>query len=100
MGSMMEIVDKGGQYELSLDGVKVGVCVYRDAGDRRVFLHTEIDSEYAGQGLGSTLVRFALDDVREKDKRIVARCPMVAAYVAKHHDYDDLLDDPAGVDAP
>ena len=92
-----EILDAGGQYELRIDGERVGVCVYRDAGERRIFLHTEIDADYAGQGLATELVAWALADVRSKGKRIVARCPMVAAYLGKHHDFDDIVDHPAGV---
>jgi hypothetical protein len=32
--------------------------------------------------------------------RIVAQCPMVSAYLRKHHEFDDLIDRPPGVDAP
>jgi predicted GNAT family acetyltransferase len=99
MGGVMEIVDSGSRYELWLDGVMRGFAQYRDSGERRVFLHTEIEQGFEGRGLASELVRFALDDVRGKGKRIVARCPMVSAYVGKHHDWDDLIDTPGGVDA-
>ncbi len=97
MVNVKEIVDAGGQYELRIDGERVGLCTYRDAGARRVFLHTEIDAAHAGQGLATELIEWALADVRSKDKRIVARCPMVAAYLKKHHDFDDIVDHPAGV---
>jgi predicted GNAT family acetyltransferase len=99
MGCVMEIVDNDGRYELRLDGVTRGFAQYRDSGGRRVFLHTEIEAGFEGRGLASELVRFALDDVRDRGKRIVARCPMVAAYVGKHHEWDDLIDVTGGVDA-
>ena len=97
---MIDIRDTGSSYELSVDGVLAGRCVYRDAGERRVFLHTEVDAEYAGRGLATQLVEYALDDCRATGKRIVARCPMVSAYLTKHHDFDDLVDTPPGVDQP
>lgn len=95
----MEIVESEGRYELILDGVTRGFTQYRDHGERRVFLHTEIENGFEGRGLASELVRFALDDVRRQGKRIVSRCPMVSAYLAKHHDWDDIVDTPGGVEA-
>jgi predicted GNAT family acetyltransferase len=91
--------DADGRYELSIHGEVVGVSTYRDIGERRVFDHTEVDSAYEGHGLASKLVTFALDDVRDKGKRIVARCAMVKAHVEKHHEWDDIVDNPRGVDA-
>lgn len=55
------------------------------------FTHTEIDPAFEGQGLGSKLVRFALDDVREHgDRKVLPLCPFVLGWMAKHPDYQDL----------
>jgi predicted GNAT family acetyltransferase len=97
---MTQINDAPGRYELWEDGKVVGESVYRDAGNRRVFLHTEVDADYAGRGLATQLITWALNDVRAKGKRFVAICPLVAAYVQKHHEFDDILDTVAGVDGP
>ncbi|TXN29683.1 GNAT family N-acetyltransferase [Lacisediminihabitans profunda] len=97
---MKTIEDVGGRYELAIDGAAVAVSTYRDVGQRRVFLHTEVDPDHAGQGLATELIEWALGDVREKGLRIVARCPMVAGYLTKHHQFDDLVDSPQGVDGP
>jgi predicted GNAT family acetyltransferase len=95
---MIELSDTGQRYEISIDGTVVGRCFYRDLGPRRVFLHTEVDAEHAGQGLATRLIEFALGDCRSRERRIVATCPMVAAYLGKHHEFEDLVDSPAGVD--
>jgi predicted GNAT family acetyltransferase len=97
---MTDITDTGGRYELRVDGAVAGRCYYRDAGSRRVFIHTEVDAEFAGRGLATRLVEYALADCRARGMRIVAQCPMVSAYLAKHHEFDDLIDRPPGVDAP
>jgi predicted GNAT family acetyltransferase len=86
------------RYELRIDGALVGACNYRDAGERRVLVHTEIEPDYSGQGLATELIVFALEDVRRLGKRAVAQCPMVAHYVEKHDEFDDILDHPAGVE--
>lgn len=85
-------------YELRSDGEEIGHINYRDDGERRVFLHAEVDDAHQGQGLATRMVRFALDDVRASGMRAVALCPMVADYVTKHRDYDDIVDPPHVLD--
>ena len=79
------------RYELVLDGTVVGVADYRDRGDALVFDHTEVDPARRGHGLGATLVRAALDDVRAHGRTIVPRCWFVAEFVERNPDYADLL---------
>ena len=56
-----------------------------------VFLHTEIDEEKQEKGLGSQLVRGALDDVRANSTaRVVAKCPFTFRYISEHDEYKDL----------
>jgi predicted GNAT family acetyltransferase len=56
-----------------------------------VFTHTEIDQELQERGLGSQLIRGALDDVRTStDARVVATCPFVRRFIRMHPDYQDL----------
>ena len=81
----------GSRYELLVDGRVTGVADYEDTGDVLVFFHTEVDPEEQGQGLGTTLVRGALDDVRRSGRTIVPRCPFVAHFLAEHRDYRDLV---------
>lgn len=86
-------------YELTSGGNVIGHINYRDDGDRRVLLHTEVDKEFAGQGLGTKLIVAALDDVRAQGKRAVALCSMIAKYVTTHRDYDDIVDPPHVLDS-
>ena len=79
-------------YVLAVDGEALGVASYEDDGDRRVCSHTEVDSSLEGQGMGSKLIRESLDDTRQSGKRIVPVCEFVAAYVKKHHDWDDIIE--------
>lgn len=72
------------------DGTEAGAASYRRAGDTVVFTHTEVDPSLEGQGIGSRLVREALDHVREQGATFVAQCRFVRDYVDEHHDWDDL----------
>lgn len=79
------------RFEVSLDGRRIGLADYVDAGGRRHFVHTEVDPAYGGQGHASTLIGQALDETRDEGLRVVAECSFVAAYIARHEEYQDLL---------
>ncbi|HEV7148564.1 MAG TPA: GNAT family N-acetyltransferase [Pedococcus sp.] len=79
------------RYEVSVDGVVAGVAVYHRDGDTVTFVHTEVDAAFEGQGIGGALARGALDDVRAQGGRVVAECPFIKAWIARHPDYQDLL---------
>ena len=80
------------RYEARIDGELAGIAEYR-ASDRIVtFVHTQVMSAFEGKGVGSALVRGALDDVRAQGKKVRAVCPFVKGYVEKHSDeYGDLV---------
>jgi predicted GNAT family acetyltransferase len=80
------------RFEIHLGRQVIGKSFYRVEENRRVFTHTEVEPDYQGHGLATQLVEFALNDTRAAGLRIVALCPTVAAYVARHHEYDDILD--------
>ena len=80
------------RYEGWVDGQLAGFAAYRLDPGRIVFTHTEVDDAYEGQGVGSTIARFALDDVRARgDLRVVPRCPFIRDWIEKHSDYQDLV---------
>jgi predicted GNAT family acetyltransferase len=79
------------RYEARLGGRIVAVSVYRRAGHRVIFIHTEVDPEFEGRGVGSRLAAGALDDVRSHGLRVTARCPFIASYIRRHPEYADLV---------
>ena len=80
------------RYEIHFGPTVIGKTVYRMEQGRRVFTHTEIDPDYRGHGLATQLIEFALNDTRNSGLRIVALCPTVAAYLAEHDEFDDIVD--------
>jgi predicted GNAT family acetyltransferase len=83
---------RSGRYVISLDGVDAGFSNYHLQDGVVTFMHTEIDPGHEGQGLGSALARGALEDVRARGLRVVARCPFIASYLKRHPEFLDLLD--------
>lgn len=64
---------------------------YRLREGRISFTHTEVADAYEGQGVGSTLVARALDDVRRRGLPMLPFCPFVNAYIKRHPEYSDLV---------
>ncbi|TQN28792.1 hypothetical protein FHX37_4157 [Haloactinospora alba] len=81
------------RYEIRGDGAPAGVAEYILTGGVMVFTHTQVGSPFAGRGLGSRLVRGALDDVRARNLRVIPVCPYVKGWIGRHPDYADLLYD-------
>ena len=87
-----EVVDnaQSQRYEIRRDGQVLGFAAYQKANRLIVFTHTEIEPGLEGQGIGSQLVRGALDDVRAQGLPVLPICPFVQEWMSRHPDYLDL----------
>ena len=84
-------VPEAGRYEIRDGEQLLGHADYQRDGDTVVFIHTEVDQDSGRSGLGGTLVRAALDDVRGRGGSVVALCPFVRGWIERHPEYADLL---------
>jgi predicted GNAT family acetyltransferase len=89
----IEITDNPDQdrYEVRSGGQVIGRADYRRDGNQIVIPHTPLDPAHRGQGLGGQMVRYALDDIRARDLKVVPACPFVSDYLARHPEYADIL---------
>jgi uncharacterized protein len=78
------------RFELDADG-HTALAYYRMAPGVITFTHTEVPPALSGQGVGSRLVRGALELARSQGLKVVAKCPFVSAYMGKHSEFNDLL---------
>jgi uncharacterized protein len=78
------------EFALETEGGRA-VAAYQREGDRVVFTHTVVPAELEGRGIGSRLVRGALDLVRDQGLKVVPQCAFVRAYIQRHPEYRDLL---------
>ncbi|MEH2508866.1 putative GNAT family acetyltransferase [Nitrobacteraceae bacterium AZCC 1564] len=78
------------RYQLEVEG-HIAATYYKLSGNVITFIHTEVPKELEGKGIGSRLVKGALDQVRADGLKVVAQCPFVKAYIGKHPEYADLL---------
>ncbi|RBM20267.1 GNAT family N-acetyltransferase [Streptomyces sp. PT12] len=68
-----------------------GYAEYLRTPELIVFVHTEVDPDREGQGIGSSLARVSLDAAREAGLRVLATCPFYAGWIGRHPEYADLL---------
>ena len=82
------------RFEIEVDGALAGFAVYeRDQAAKRIsFVHTEVDQNFEGQGLGGELVSAALVSAREAQLAVLPFCPFVRGFIDGHRDeYLDLV---------
>lgn len=72
------------RFELLLDGKLIGHIDYRIADGTMDMYHTEISPDVGGQGYGSKIVKYALDEARKAQLEVIPTCSFVASYIERH----------------
>ena len=80
------------RFEIDLGDGTFAIAEYTLRPGKIMFTHTEVPEAHEGKGIGTTLIRFALDAARDRGLKVVPICPFFAAYMRKHAEVQDLLD--------
>jgi hypothetical protein len=84
--------DNTDRHRFELDsGGHMAFANYRLSSGVITLTHTEVPPALRGGGIGSKLVRGALDIARARGLRVVAQCPFVADVIRRHPEYADLV---------
>jgi hypothetical protein len=78
------------RFEIEVAGI-TAFAEYSRKGEVVTILHTEVPEALSGKGVGSKLARGALDLIRARGEKVIAKCPFTAAFIKKHPEYQDLL---------
>jgi len=78
------------RFEMEVEG-HTAFSVYTRMAGVTTFLHTEVPPALGGKGVGSALVKGALDLVRARGDKVASRCAFTTAFLKKHPEYQDLL---------
>jgi uncharacterized protein len=79
------------RYEAWVDEKLAGLSEYELTADTIIFIHTEVEPEYEGHGVGGQIARYALDDARRRGLRVRPLCPFIRGWIERHPDYADLV---------
>lgn len=77
------------RYELVEQG-HIAFAAYEIDGEVITFTHTVVPPSLQGMGIASKLILAALTDARDRGLKVRPQCPFVAAYIAKHPEWQDL----------
>ena len=71
------------RFEIYSDGELAGFADFKIENQMISYTHTEIDPRFGGQGLGSQLIKEALDEALEQNLEVAPYCSFVSAYIKK-----------------
>jgi hypothetical protein len=81
------------RFEVDLGDGSLAIADYALHPGKIIFTHTFVPPpKHEGQGIGSALIRFALNSARERGLKVVPVCPFFAACIMRHPEEQDLLD--------
>ena len=78
------------QFELTVDGFTARV-EYILMGNKIIFSHTDVPKELEGKGIGSMIVKLALENIEERELKLIPLCPFTAAYIKRHPEWNRVL---------
>jgi predicted GNAT family acetyltransferase len=81
------------RFEARIDGELAGFVQYKARPDGIALTHTETLPEFGGRGVGGTLARTALEEIRARGVQVIPLCPFVSSYIKRHPEYLDLVVD-------
>jgi predicted GNAT family acetyltransferase len=88
----VELIDNkaSGQFEMRVDG-HLGRIEYRQEGNKILLMHTEVDKELEGKGVGTAIIEKTLAYIEKNKLELVPYCPFVIIYLKRHPEWKRLL---------
>lgn len=87
------VTENAGQnrFERPLREDAIAAAYYQTEDGALVFIHTEVPSEFAGQGVGTALARGTFDLLRQSGRKAVLKCPFMVRFALDHPEYGDVV---------
>ena len=79
------------RFELPLDGGAMALAYYTIDDGQLVLTHTEVPTEFSGQGIATRLARGTFDLLRQSGRKAVLKCPFMGHFFATHPEYADIV---------
>jgi glutathione S-transferase len=79
------------RFERPIHDTAIAAAYYRDADGNLVFIHTEVPTEFSGQGIATELARGTFELLRQSGRKAVLKCPFMAHFYNKHPEYGDVV---------
>ena len=80
-----------GRYSLWHGSTYIGFIGYRREDDVVTIQHTIVNEEFGRRGYARALVTLVLDQLREKNLKIIPECSYVQDYLRRYPEYQDMV---------
>src|SRR5262245_21164946 len=80
------------RFERPIHDGALAAAYYREDDGKVVFIHTEVPTEFSGQGIGTALARGALELLRQSGRKAVLVCPFMVHFSNTHPEYADVVE--------
>jgi predicted GNAT family acetyltransferase len=80
------------RFELPITDDAFAAAYYRIEDGRVSLIHTEVPSEFSGQGIASQLAQGTFELLRESGRKAIPRCPFMSRFLMRHPEFADVVD--------
>ena len=81
------------RFQVDLGDGSIALAAYNRLSHAIMFTHTEVPRGHEGQGIGTMLIKAGLGYAREQQLKVIPTCQFFGAYMRRHAEVQDLLDD-------
>lgn len=78
------------KYEYHIDG-HIAYIIYDEQKGEMHLTHTKVPDELAGKGLAKILLEDVLEQIKNDNKKAVAKCSYIIKYCEKHPDKSNFF---------
>lgn len=79
------------RFQLPIADGAFAAAYYRIENGRVFLIHTEVPSEYSGQGIASQLAHGTFELLRATGRKAVPKCPFIGRFLIKNPQYSDVV---------
>jgi len=79
------------RFERPIHDTAIAAAYYRAADDKLVFIHTEVPTEFSGQGIATALARGTFELLRQTGRKAELICPFMVHFANTHPEYRDVV---------
>lgn len=79
------------RFEMAVDD-QLAMIVYRWQNGKLALMHTEVPPQAAGKGIAAKLAKFAFEQAKQQQRKVLVYCPYISSYLKRHPEYDALVE--------
>jgi predicted GNAT family acetyltransferase len=73
-------------------GNGLAFIAYRWEHGKLALMHTEVPEEAEGKGIASKLAKFAFEQAKQQQRKVLVFCPYISSYLMRHPEYSELVE--------